>query len=310
MSYTYKGPVDAGAPVDESRIKGKTAIVTGGANGIGESYVRHLVRAGAFVAVADMDEARGKVLEKELGIKFFKCNVSHWSDQLAVFRATLSASPAGRIDIVIANAGISGGDSVHFNDLSLDEPEQPKLNVLDVNLVGALYTIKLALFYFRKQSSSGPVQDQNLIFTGSTAGYMDFPGAPQYTSSKYGLRGIMKSLRWTEIEFGTRTNYIAPWFVRTSITSETAKQFLDALGTEFADVDDAGRCVMRIVSDPNVNGRAFGIVPRSMAPHGFFDIDIDDYKEGTLLNDMNKLAAAATHRSKIDPSKQKTNTQW
>ncbi|KIW29292.1 uncharacterized protein PV07_05117 [Cladophialophora immunda] len=299
MSYEYKGPVDVGAAFDESRVKGKTAIVTGGANGIGEAYVRHLVKAGAFVTVADMDEPRGKALEEELSIKFFKCNVYHWSDQLAVFRSTLSASPTGRIDIVIANAGISGGDSVHFNDLSLDEPEEPKLNVLAVNLVGALYTIKLALFYFRKQGLNGQGQDQNLILQGSVAGYIDFPGAPQYTASKYGLRGIMKSLRWSEVQFGTRTNYIAPWFVKTSILSPTAKKWLESSGTEFADVEDAARCVMRILSDQSINGRAFSIMPRSMAPHSFLDIDIDDYKEGTLLNDMNKIAVNTNHRASL-----------
>ncbi|EXJ70662.1 uncharacterized protein A1O5_05652 [Cladophialophora psammophila CBS 110553] len=302
MAYEYKGPIDASAPFGESHIKGKTAIATGGANGIGEAYVRHLVKAGGFVTIADMDEVRGKALEKELSIKFFKCNVCHWQNQLAVFRSTLSASPAGRIDIVIANAGVSGADAVHFNDLSLDEPEEPRLNVLDVNLIGALYTIKLALFYFRKQGSSGQVQDQNLILQGSLAGYTDFPGAPQYVASKYGLRGIMKSLRWSEVQFGTRTNYVAPWFVKTSILSPAEKNWLDSSGIEFAEVEDAACCVMRIASDPTINGRVFGILPRSQAAHGFLDMDVDDYKEGTLLDDLNKIAVGTNHRANVGMS--------
>ena len=49
-------------------------------------------------------------------VKFVKCNVTIWADQLAVFKTAISSSSSGKIDIVIANAGISGGDSVFFNN--------------------------------------------------------------------------------------------------------------------------------------------------------------------------------------------------
>lgn len=49
-------------------------------------------------------------------VKFVKCNVTVWADQLAVFKTAIASSPSGRVDIVIANAGISGGDAVFFND--------------------------------------------------------------------------------------------------------------------------------------------------------------------------------------------------
>src|SRR6187402_2603874 len=97
--------------------------------------------------------------------------------------------------------------------VTLYEPEEPSLNILNVNMVGVLYTVKLALFYFRKQSAASENRqlDQNLIFTGSMAGYIDVPGAPQYTASKYALRGLLKSLRRSELQYNIRVNYIAPW---------------------------------------------------------------------------------------------------
>jgi NAD(P)-dependent dehydrogenase (short-subunit alcohol dehydrogenase family) len=97
----------------------------------------------------------------------------------------------------------------------LSEPEEPRLNILNVNLTGVLYTIKLALFYFRKQhaANKGEALDQNLILQGSLAGYLDLPGALQYSASKYGLRGVLKDLRRTEHQYNVRVNYIAPWFV-------------------------------------------------------------------------------------------------
>lgn len=97
----------------------------------------------------------------------------------------------------------------------LDEPEEPRLNILNVNMVGVLYTVKLALFYFRKQhaSNKGEPLDQNLILQGSLAGYLDLPGAIQYSSSKWGLRGIMRVLRRSESQHNIRVNYIGPWYV-------------------------------------------------------------------------------------------------
>jgi len=102
-----------------------------------------------------------------------------------------------------------------FLTVELDEPEEPRLNILNVNMAGALYTVKLALFYFRKQhaSNTGEPLDQNLILQGSLAGYIDLPGAIQYIGSKWSLRGIMRSLRRSELQHNIRVNYIGPWYV-------------------------------------------------------------------------------------------------
>jgi len=300
---------------DTSSVKGKTAVVTGGANGIGEAYVRALTKAGASVVIADLDVEEGERLEKELGssVKFIKTNVTVWADQLAAFKTALSSSPSGRVDIVVANAGISGADSVFFNDVELEEPEEPKLNIINVNLIGVLYTIKLALHYFRRQhaQNKGDPLDQVLVLQGSLAGYLDLPGAIQYTASKFGLRGILRSLRRTEHAHNIRVNYIGPWFVETKILSKQAVEHLTGRGITFAAVEDAGQALLRIVSDPSVNGRAFAIVTRDHAPRGYVDINFDDYVSGTLLGNLQDSAGGAgSHRQVLKPEDQKTKTQW
>jgi len=314
QAYTNTGAVKTDVDFDTSSVKGKTAIVTGGANGIGEAYVRALTKAGAFVVIGDLDVQEGERIEKELGssVKFLKANVTVWADQLAVFKTAIASSPSGRVDIVVANAGISGADEVFFNDAEAEEPKEPKLNILNVNLVGVLYTIKLALHYFRRQNAlnKGDPQDQVLVLQGSLAGYLDLPGAIQYGASKFGLRGIYRSLRRTEHAHNIRVAYIGPWFIHTKILSDQVAEFLTNKGIEFATVEDAGQCLMRIVSDTTVNGRAFAIVTRDLAPRGYLDIDVDDYSPGTLLDNLTKGATGGTHRTAVKPEDQKTVTQW
>jgi hypothetical protein len=81
--------------------------------------------------------------------------------------------------------------------------------------------------------------------------------------------------------------------------SEAVLQFLDNLGVDYATVEDAAGAVLRIVTDPKVNGRSFAIVPRSLAPRGYKDIDYDDYAEGSFLGKLQVSAAGGDHRTKV-----------
>jgi NAD(P)-dependent dehydrogenase (short-subunit alcohol dehydrogenase family) len=87
---------------------------------------------------------------------------------------------------------------------------KPDLSIVNVNLIGVLYTVKLALHYFR-QWPLEESRDRCLIIKGSVAGYVDQPGSPQYNSSKFAGRGLMRSLRRTSWMQGIRVNYVAPW---------------------------------------------------------------------------------------------------
>jgi NAD(P)-dependent dehydrogenase (short-subunit alcohol dehydrogenase family) len=86
---------------------------------------------------------------------------------------------------------------------------KPRLDCLQVNLVGVIFTLKLAVHHMRNQPESGN-RDRCFIFQGSLAVYIDQPGSFQYSTSKWGLRGLMRSLRLTSWREGIHVNYLAP----------------------------------------------------------------------------------------------------
>lgn len=117
--YSYNGPIDHTITPKLENVKGKSVIVTGGANGMGEAFVRDFVAAGAYVTFADVNEKRGQAIESELNVNgtactFVKCDITDWDQQKAVFEKAKGQSPSNSVDIVIANAGISrsSGDSL------------------------------------------------------------------------------------------------------------------------------------------------------------------------------------------------------
>ena len=91
--------------------------------------------------------------------------------------------------------------------------------------------------------------------TASLAGYLDQPGSPQYNASKWGVRGLMRSLRRTCPQFGIRVNILAPWFIHTGIMSDAVAELLKSKGVAFAGIEDAGAAALHIASDLNVNGQ-------------------------------------------------------
>ena len=145
------------------------------------------------------------------------CDVTNWDDQVRLFATAASLSPTAKISFVVANAGITHADDI-FTFSGLDHaPQKPRLDILDVNLYGTLYTVKLATHYFISQNGTAvnpeKQQDTCLVLIGSGAAYLDCPRAPQYSATKWAMRGVMHSLRRTAFWYGSRVNMISPWYV-------------------------------------------------------------------------------------------------
>ncbi|KAJ5952832.1 uncharacterized protein N7479_011245 [Penicillium vulpinum] len=278
--YEYTGPVDCTIPPNRAVLKGKSVIITGGSNGMGEATVRAFAEEGAFVTIADLDEIRGQELAKELSpnAQFVKCNITSWDDQVQMYEAAIANSPHKSCDIVIANAGISrasGDDLWPLDDIN-EPPVKPELNIVNVNLIGTMYTWKLAIHYFRKQPDTED-RDRCFIITGSMVAWIDSPANWQYTSTKYGLRGLMRTARRNSHEQGIRINYVAPCYIKSAIRSAAYEAQLMAKGVEFAPPEDVAICMMKLATDRTINGHSLMITPKSVAKEGFKDVDMEDH---------------------------------
>lgn len=282
--YEYNGPIDHTIPIDYAQLKGKSVIITGGANGMGETCVRRFAESGAYVTIADLNKC-GYELSSELNQKygderttFVRVDIRDWDQQKNMFEAAMGKF--GAVDIVIANAGISrsSGDSLWALDDPNGDPTKPDLNIVEVNLRGSFYTWKLAVHYWRKQQESED-RDRCFIITGSMVAWIDSPGNWEYTATKHGLYGFMRTARRSTWEQGIRINYVAPSWIKSAIRTKEYEQWLIDRGIEFGEQDDVASCMMKIASDKSINGKSLAIVPRTIAKEGFKDIDKDDYTE-------------------------------
>ncbi|KAL6914681.1 hypothetical protein FSST1_012441 [Fusarium sambucinum] len=291
--YKISQPVNCGIDFSRDQLMGKTVIITGGANGIGEAYARALHKAGHVVAaivIGDKNSSAGKKLASELaGSKFVQCDATDWEDQIRLFKEAAQFSSSGKISYVIANAGMTKTDQTFTFDGLGKEPQKPDLQIIDVNLKGTLYTAKLAMHYFVSQNGTEPQKDQEdtcLILISSGAGFVDVPRSPEYSSTKWAVRGIMHALRRTAFYYGSRVNVIAPWYIRTSILSKEQFDEVESSGVELATSEDAGECALRILSDTSINGRTLFACARKWAPRGYIDLDIEDYPDSSLLQEI------------------------
>jgi NAD(P)-dependent dehydrogenase (short-subunit alcohol dehydrogenase family) len=132
-------------------------------------------------------------------------------------------------------------------------PTKPDLNIIRVNIDGTLYTWRLAVHYFRQQPDT-PDRDRSFIITGSMVAWIDSPGNWEYTVTKYGLRGLMRTARRNAWEQGIRINYVAPCWIRSAIRTAEYEKWLEEHGIDFGETEDVAGCFMRISCDRTITG--------------------------------------------------------
>ena len=213
-------------------LDGRVALVTGGARGIGEAYVRALHAAGGRVVIADILAIEGEALAAELGerARFVPLDVT---DE-AVWDAAVDAALAGfgAIDVLVNNAGIA-------NAAPIEHLTTEKWNaVIAVNLTGTFFGCRAVVPTMKRQGRG------SIINISSVEGMRGSPGLHGYTAAKYGVRGLSASLAVELGPSGIRVNSVHPGFITTSMTTRIDPAHLDIpLGRPGAPQDLTGTIV-------------------------------------------------------------------
>jgi NAD(P)-dependent dehydrogenase (short-subunit alcohol dehydrogenase family) len=183
------------------RLKGKVAIVTGAANGIGDATARLFAREGAKVAIVDIDDENGQRVAKEIreaggDASFWHMDVSHAKEVEKVF--TQVYQRYNQINILVNNAGIAGGRGAPHK-----VPEEELDRVLATNLKGPFFCNKYAIPYMIKSKGG------SIVNVASCYGIIGCD-TPAYDASKGALRAMTKSDSIVLRKHNIRVNSVHP----------------------------------------------------------------------------------------------------
>ena len=197
------------------RLKGKNAVITGAAQGIGAACGKRFAREGARVMLCDVDQERGEAVAADIRKTggeawFMKCDVSSQVDMAALVQAALKNM--GSIDICVCAAGIA--PNADFLSLSLEEFDR----VLKINLYGPLILGQLVAREMVARGNGGAI-----VNVTSTSTRLAGPQQASYCASKGGLDALTRAMALALAPHNIRVNALAPGPTKTGL----AEQFWD-----------------------------------------------------------------------------------
>ncbi len=197
-------------------LEGRTAIVSGGANGIGRAVVERLVVEGAKVVIGDIDRAAGEALAASLGEQAIFTPLDVTSEAAWLAAVEVATTFGGQADILVNNAGITGRTVVSW-ETTLDDWNQ----VIGIDLTGVFLGCRAVL--------PGMVERRygRIVNMASVAGKVGNPNAIAYTTAKAGVIGMTKAIAKDVMTKGVLVNAIAPAAIETDILTGISQQHRD-----------------------------------------------------------------------------------
>lgn len=200
-------------------LTGRTALVTGGAQGLGAGMAEAIAAAGAAVAVADIDADTGRqtvdaLRSKGAKAEFVNLDVRDDAAWEAAVSSTIGA--LGGLDIVVNNAGIE------VTDLLIDLDAAAASTMLEINILGTALGIKHA---FRAMRPGGPAGAGGAVINiASVAATIAFPGIALYSASKSGIDRLTRvaAAESGKLGYGVRVNSIYPGLTPTAMGNKLA----------------------------------------------------------------------------------------
>jgi NAD(P)-dependent dehydrogenase (short-subunit alcohol dehydrogenase family) len=239
------------------RIDGQSALVAGGASGLGAATARALNEAGASVVIADLNAEKGEALATDLGDRasFVEMNVME-ADQVQA--AVDAAAGRGGLRISISCAGIGWAQRVTGkqgpHDLEIFH------NVIKVNLVGSFNVLRLAATAMNENEPDGSGERGVCVNTASIAAYEGQIGQVAYAASKGGVVGMTLPAARDLASRGIRVCTIAPGLFDTPLLAALPEEAREALGatmpfpSRLGLPEEYAQLALQIVENPMLNG--------------------------------------------------------
>ncbi|MFI5445308.1 SDR family NAD(P)-dependent oxidoreductase [Polaromonas sp. UC242_47] len=238
-------------------IQGQTAIVTGGASGLGEATARELARLGAKVAVFDINLALAQKVAAEIGGIACACDITHTdSVSAALAQATAAHGPAR---ILMNIAGIGSAKRVVQKDGSA-APLEDFAKVIQVNLIGSYNISRL---FAAECVKLAPLEDGErgvMMFTASVAAFDGQVGQQAYSASKGGLVGMTLPMARDLAQYGIRVCTVAPGLFATPLMKQLPEAVQQSLAASIpfparlGKPEEFAQLAAHIVTNTHLNG--------------------------------------------------------
>lgn len=199
-----------------SEFEGQTAVVTGGAQGIGRAVADRLAAGGARLVIWDRDKTLAQEAAAKIGggASAYEVDVSNWQSVSDAMQATLADT--GRADILVNSAGIAGS-----NAPLADYPVDEFRTITEVNLLGTFHVNRAVVPTMKAQGYG------RIVNIASVAGKEGNANASAYSASKAGVIGLTKSLGKELAGIDVAVNCVAPAAARTRIFDQMSQEHID-----------------------------------------------------------------------------------
>ncbi|XP_012226041.1 3-hydroxyacyl-CoA dehydrogenase type-2 isoform X2 [Linepithema humile] len=242
-------------------LKGITALVTGGASGLGRGTVERFVRQGAKVVIADLPISKGKSVADELGeanAVFAPVDVTSESDIKAAL--DLTKQKFGKLDVLVNAAGIAIAFKTYNSNKKLPHKLEDFSRIIQVNTIGTFNAIRLSAGLMFENTPNQDGQRGVIINTASVAAFDGQIGQAAYSASKGAVVGMTLPIARDLSKDGIRVVTIAPGLFNTPLLMDLPEKVRSFLAKSIpfpqrlGSPDEYAMLVQQIVENPLLNG--------------------------------------------------------